>query len=91
MVKLGSYVLRLWCDTEGCGMVERHGIQHFFSGQTESACNKQAKKLGWHVGYRNQYCPVCTGKMVFSSDLVLQPLSYDEMKKLPEGQFGEKR
>jgi len=87
-MRVGGYTLHLYCDTLGCTSVGDHNIKMEFYAQTSAHCNWLAKQYGWHVGYRHQYCPCCTGAKVFESDLGLEGwMTYSEMLKIPEGEF----
>ena len=88
-MRVEGCTLDLYCDGQNCDAVERHRIQMRFAGHNRQDCIRQAKKLGWHVGYKWQYCPCCTGRMVFESDLIVQGLTLKELMSLPKGQFGE--
>ena len=86
-MKIGGYLLHLYCDTDGCDAVKRHRIQSEFSGHNKGDCVRQAKKVGWHVGHKYQYCPCCTGRMVFESDLAVQGVSFEDLGKIEPGPF----
>ena len=84
---VGGYLLHLYCDGENCDAVERHRIQMEFGGRDKAAAVKEAKRRGWHVGYKHQYCPACTGRTVFESDLKVKGLTPAELASIPEGPF----
>ena len=90
-MKVGGYTLDLYCDTDGCDAVYRHGIKDRFAGHDKRDCVKQAKAVGWHVGYKHQYCPTCTGKRVYESDLDTQTMTPEDLMNIPEGPFTYKR
>ena len=82
-MKVGGYTLDLYCDTEGCNAVVKHLIQDRFAGPTKGACIRQAKRNGWHVGYKHQFCPCCAGNAVYESDLT-RALTVEELMALPK-------
>ena len=86
-MKAGGYLLHLYCDTDGCDAPVRHGIRSEFSGRDKGDCVRQAKRVGWHVGYKHQYCPVCTGKRVYESDLESQPTTFKDLLNIKPGPF----
>lgn len=84
-----GYSLDVYCDTEGCRAASRHLIQDRFAGHSKAVCIKQAKVIGWHMGYKHQYCPCCTGKMVFEDEFGLErKVTLGELRVLPRGSFG---
>jgi len=86
-MKVGGYVLHLYCDTEGCDAVERHRIQMEFGGHDRADAVREAKRKGWHVGWKHQYCPCCTGNRVFESDLSLPGATFTALRNIPLGDF----
>ena len=83
---VGGYLLHLYCDSENCRAVECHEIQMEFTGHDKRDSIAQAKKLGWHVGRKYQYCPACSGKSTFVDGRV-KGLSPKELMAIPHGPF----
>ena len=58
---VGCYSLHLYCDFGDAEIHEGMTFPHEFTGRTEAACFRDAKKRGWRIysQQRKAKCPRC--------------------------------